>query len=131
MYYLFIAYLLFHNKHIFLLYLYVAIVCFYCFDFNFEFSNIVFFEFFKVNEKLINGWFMIHPFLTYFFYAIFLVIIYIIHIYYKLAIFKDIFMLLFYKYIFSYIMRVIVYICILIGCVALILGGWWAQQEIS
>lgn len=102
----------------------------YCFlDFNYRFKFFYLGKLLVVNEKLINGLFIIHPILTYSFYAL-LITMCIIFLYCC------------FNYRFNYLVNILCIastknfkqlqlFCLLIGLVAIILGGWWAQQEVN
>ena len=113
------------NKFIYLL---ISLFILINFD-NFEkiqnFNNLFFYTF-KINEKLINGLFIIHPILTYFFYSIFILFmfyLFYLQLFYKKSTYAY---LLVCRYMYTYM-----YILYLFSFIALILGAWWAQQEIN
>lgn len=78
---------------------------------------------FTLNDKLFNGLFIIHPYCIYIFYSIIFLYLLNLHYYLKLNFYSFRFNLLnYYK---------IVTLVIIIGCIAIILGSWWAFQEVN
>lgn len=88
-------------------------------------------DIFKVNEKLLNGWFMIHPFLTYYFYGVILTIFVLCYVYFFIYSKEDVYFIFGRVYLYTYILKNLMCRYVYVGLVALILGGWWAQQELS
>lgn len=88
--------------------------------------SIPFNNLFKINERLINGLFIIHPILMYIFYVIF---IYFIFYYNYIIVFN--FVNIYKKLIKMQEIYTYIYILYIFSGLALIYGAWWAQQEIN
>lgn len=94
----------------------------------FSYSCVWIFDKTIINDKLINGLFVIHPLLTYLFYSG-IMLSCVFSIKYVIVIHKDIF-----NIVFNYILaklKLVFNNYLYIGFIALILGSWWAQQEIN
>ncbi len=103
---------------------------FFCTNATYLFYHTYLLDLFKVNEKLINGLFMVHPILTYIFYASILSLTYVWS-FYLMYCNQDMYLLLCIKYSRDYYIKFVNKKYLYVGLVALLLGAWWAQQEIN
>lgn len=94
----------------------------------YSYSNIYTYDKFIINDKLINGLFIIHPLLTYLFYSGIMLGCFFSIRYITVA-YKDVFNIIFSFNLNRLWLIFNNYLCI--GLVALTLGSWWAQQEIN
>lgn len=105
------------------------ILMFYVFfDLSMEYQIFYFFNLFefKLNIKLLNGLFLIHPYCIYVFYSS--IVIYLISlVYYNYYKFN-------YRFVYKKINKFqyfLIKFIIIFGLISVILGSWWAYQEIN
>ncbi len=110
---------------------YIFIFLFFAWHDVYTQNYLVALDIFRVNEKLLNGWFMIHPLLTYFFYSVLLSVFILYTIYFIFLNNNDLYFLILKIYSYFFVFRLILCKYVYVGLLALILGGWWAQQELS
>nr|QLI42461.1 heme maturase [Pseudocohnilembus persalinus] len=98
----------------------------YCFAFQDFYSFL--FQQFRFNTKLLNGLFLIHPFIVYFFYASIIGLSFLFLYWFKFRFYFSKFQEV--KYFSLPILKYL--LCIsFFGIFAIMLGSWWAFQEIN
>ena len=124
---LFLIFFYMLNKYFNLVIFFALFTFFYIENYFFlQTYDFIFFNSFKLNTKLLNGLFLIHPYCIYIFYSLifFLIITCFFkktHTYqYKLKT----------LYLFKQIKN-INYLVLCFGTIAIMLGSWWAYQEIN
>ena len=89
--------------------------------YSFQVCNFIFFNTFKLNTKLLNGLFLIHPYFIYFFYSFLFLLFFLLYLL-KIKIYTNN-----YRNIFEYFYKketVLKYLALYFGIVAIMLGSW-------
>ncbi len=107
------------------------IFVFYTWQYTYVYNMYSAVDLFRVNEKLVNGFFMIHPLLTYVFYSGVLGYSALYLFFLQKHLKHDLYLFFLQKFCHNFLLHLLMRRYLYIGLTALVLGGWWAQQEIN